>query len=144
MRKTIVIGIVCLFMLMAIPTTTGNDIEYPKENGPYTIFIGGYWFGSLVPLPLVISDEYIQLGPLCLLKYPNKISFKVYPGSVVMINGETPNYMEDDINKIDVYGLKGFYPAYYLQGLKIWTIAFRLFRARSFGICDEIDFVSYP
>jgi hypothetical protein len=38
-RKGLVVGIICLFMMVYIPSVNGEEIEYPEEDGPYTQFI---------------------------------------------------------------------------------------------------------
>ena len=65
LRKGIAISIIFLLMLMIIPTTTGNDIEYPREKGPYIVFIGGKCYSGGIPGPinfewLLLIEEGIQ------------------------------------------------------------------------------------
>jgi len=66
--KGLAVGIVCLLMLVTFPTIVGNeDIEYPKENGPYLVFIGGKSYGGVISGPinfewlLILEEGYTRV-----------------------------------------------------------------------------------
>ena len=146
MKKTIVIGILVLLMLVSLPTAVGDDeIEFPKEDGPYTIYVGGLYRCTIFK-PIEIEEGHVQFGPLCLMKYPKLLciyyiqipTFKEF--HVVLINGKYQGQLLKEYNGIDVYGFKGFYPADYWQTFKQFSSIITPGRIRAFGICDEINF----
>ncbi len=134
MKKTLVISIVCLFMLMTIPTTTGNDIEYPKENGPYTIFVGGNYYGSLLtPIAIDVFNEYINIGPFVIVRYPGRLAYNVHEGCILIIDGQAQ--IVDSGFRVEAYGFMGYHPAFFQSIFKLLYFG----RLRAFGICQEID-----
>ena len=142
MNRFLAIGAICALMLVSLPTVIGNDeIEFPKENGPYTIFVGGLKRCTIFQ-PIEIEDGHIQLGPLCIMKYPRLLCIyyfqvpKLDEFHVVFINGKYQGQLVKDFHGMDIYGFKGFYPADCWQTFKMFTPG----RIRAFGICDEIDF----
>ena len=124
MKKAIVIGIVCLFMMMIIPSTTGDDIEYPIENGPYFVYLCGQ------------ADAYgysqvkFHFGPLWWIEYPRALVINTKPGCRMIINGEILAFDDDYVVELD--GFKGFGPGF------LFDIKPAIFRTRAIGICDAI------
>ena len=143
MKKCLAVGVICLLMLMAIPIVIGDDeIEFPKEDGPYTIFVGGFHRGSAPLKPIEIEEGYIQLGPLCFMKYPKYLSINYFQVPewdefiIVFINGQYQGQLVKDFHGIEVYGFKGIFSSYFLTGFNLLLFH----RLRAYGICDEIDF----
>ena len=118
-RKGLAVGVICLLMQMIIPTTTGNDIEFPKEKGPYIVFIGGKCYGGVIPGPinfewlLLIEEGYtrvIQVGPLHFYwQYPYGPDYFMEEGSIFIVNGRIQD-IEYPI-EIELMGFKGYAPA---------------------------------
>ena len=145
-NKTLVIGItVCLLMLI-IPggatSSSNNDIEFPKENGPYTVIISGKCYGGIIPGPfnfewlLFIEEGYtrvIQFGPFHLYwQYPYGPDYIMVEGSIFFINGQ-----KQDIEypvEIELMGFKGYAPAVFL-----WAFKMAFGRIRVVGICEAIN-----
>ena len=76
-RRSLVVGVICLLMLVSIPLVNALD-EYPREEGPYKVFMGGKCsIGGNKPLwfdfPGLLNDgkpKWFQLGPLSLHRWP--------------------------------------------------------------------------
>ena len=59
LKKGLAVGVICLLVLVTIPMVSGEDILYPREEGPYNVFIrgkcrgmgGGTYTFFLHPLP---------------------------------------------------------------------------------------------
>ena len=49
-KRVIVIAIFFILMFVVIPVTSGELMIYPKEEGPYTIFISGKCYGGTLPM----------------------------------------------------------------------------------------------
>lgn len=133
-KKNLVVSVICIFMLMSIPIVTGNEIEYPKENGPYTIFIGGNYYGSLLtPIAVDIFNEYINFGPLVAIRYPGRLAYNLHKGCILIINGN-PQLVDTGF-RVEAYGFIGYHPAFFQTIFKLMYFG----RLRAFGICQEID-----
>ena len=140
LKKGFAVGIICLLMLVSIPMVTGEDILYPKEEGPYNVFISGKCTGMggrLYPM-------FLHPSPLWLLVYPLSIEWHFYEDYVFFVNGE-----KQDIDyrvQIDLTGFKGYGPSFYMLLLKekVGHLFFKLTgsittpRARIIGRCAEI------
>jgi hypothetical protein len=101
-NKGLVIGIVCLLILVSIPNISGEAIHYPKEEGPYNVFI----LGGCTGMGGGIYTLFLHIWPLWFLPYVLSISWHFQPGSVFIVNGE-----EQDIEypaQIDMSGFKGY------------------------------------
>ncbi len=121
---------VCLFVLIYIPSVEGRVIEYPKEDGPYTIYIGGRTDGSgkysdnidfnsyLWPFWDLDSDEWIGYGL-------EGIAFLIVNGSLQKINFPA---------SITFNGFKGFAPTYWMIILSLLFFP----RIRVSGECESI------
>jgi len=142
-KKVIVVGMIFLLMLMIIPTTTGEDIiEYPKENGPYTVFISGKCYDGVIPWSinidwlLLIEEGYsrvIQVGPFHFYwQYPYGPDYAMEQGSIFIVNGQLQD-VEYPVF-IELMGFKGFAPAFFL-----WLLKMPFGRIRVIGICDAIN-----
>jgi hypothetical protein len=42
-KEGLVVGIICLLMMVLLPLICGEEIEFPKDQGPYTVFAVGDW-----------------------------------------------------------------------------------------------------
>jgi len=137
-RKLVLVGIICILMLVAFPTVIAEDeIEFPKENGPYTIFVGGNYYGSLLnPVAIDIFNEYMNLGPLVAIKYPGRLAYNLHKGCILIINGQ-PQLVNSGF-RVEAYGFIGYHPAFFQTIFKLMYFG----RLRAFGICQEIDILS--
>ena len=125
MKKGLVIGILCLLTLVSLPTVVGNDIEFPKEDGPYFIILYGDLLSCYRP-------SLFHIGPIWFLPDWEYIDLTFKSDPVLKVNGE--NYPVDCT--ITIYGLKGFFPAE--LG---WTISSLYLNGNILviGVCAEID-----
>ena len=134
LKKGIAVGIICLLLLVSVPMATGNEIEYPKENGPYTIFIGGNYYGSLLtPIAIDIFNEYINIGPFVIIRYPGRLAYNLHKDCVLIIDGQVQ--IIDSGFRVEAYGFMGYHPAFFQYIFKLIYFG----RVRAFGICQEID-----
>ncbi|UCD13536.1 MAG: hypothetical protein JSW60_08265 [Thermoplasmatales archaeon] len=142
LRKGLAVGVICLLMLVAIPTTTSNEIEYPKENGPYIVFIGGKCYGGIIPGPinfewlLILEEGYtrvIQFGPFHLYwQYPYGPDYLMEEGSIFIVNGQIQD-VEYPVD-IELMGFRGYAPAVFQ-----WFFKMLIGRIRVIGVCDAIN-----
>jgi hypothetical protein len=133
LKKGLIIGIIFLLMLMSFPSVTSDFIVYPRDEGPYTVFIGGKTDGGGVSDSLFFNSTIgFQLGPFCKYNYPWGPEYNMWNRSIFIVNGKVQNY--EFPAQIGLKGLKGFAPAINLLNLKIVTGG----RLRIFGICEEI------
>lgn len=71
LKKGLIVGILCLLMLVYFPLVTGDFVVYPKEEGPYTVFIGGKPGGGGASEPIFFNATIgFQFGPFCKYHYP--------------------------------------------------------------------------
>lgn len=139
-RKELTVGVICLLMLVSIPMVTAGE-DYPPEEGPYTVFIGGKCYGGLIPGPfnldilLLIEQGYtrvIQFGPFGLWKYPWGPKYCMEDGSIFIVNGKVQD-VEYPVY-IALNGFKGYAPA-----VGQWFLKMITGRIRVVGMCDAID-----
>jgi len=129
-RKGLAVGVICLLMLVSIPMVTGERIDYTKEDGPYTVFIGGY--GGLFNGSI---DIFRHPLPFWYLIYPEHISYYFGRFTIFFVNGEKQEITYPA--QINLSGFKGYAPPLtcYIMNL----VMFRFIpRTRVFGRCDEI------
>lgn len=128
LRKGLAVGVICLFMLVVIPTTSGDYIEYPEENGPYLVFVRGRSNSGGGAIP-----AWMHFGPFMWLIPPFSVNYKFWDGTIFKINN-----MDQDIEyPADIYfkGLKGFAPRDPLFLFKALIQG----KITVFGICNEIN-----
>jgi hypothetical protein len=78
----------CL-ILISLPMVTSEFIEYPLEDGPYTVIIIGKTYGGAVSKPLFWDHEIgFQLGPFCKYKYPFGPEYNMLNRSIFIVNGK--------------------------------------------------------
>ena len=139
MKKGIAVGVICLLMLVSLPTISGERILYPKEEDPYTVFISGNSSGMGGGLSTIF-----RLLPLWFLIYPRSIEYDFDEDSVFFVNGEKQDILYPA--QIDLIGFKGYGQTIYMLILKCYVAAFMGFltgfmpnpRARVIGLCAEI------
>jgi len=144
LKKGLAVGVICLLVLVAIPMVSGECIFYPREEGPYNVFIsgecggmGGRFFTQLL--------YKLHFWPLWFLYYPDDINWHFQPGSVFFVNGEKQDIVYPA--HIWLYGFKGYQQSYHMFQLKekvafligVLTDSMPTTRARIIGRCDEIQ-----
>ena len=142
LRKGLAVSIICLLMLVTFPIVVSDDIEYPKENGPYAVFIGGKCYGGIISAPinfewLLFLDEgytrVIQFGPFHLFwKYPYGPDYIMEDGSIFVVNGKIQD-VEYPV-EIELMGFKGYAPAVFQ-----WFFKMAFGRIRVVGFCEAIN-----
>ena len=138
-RKGMAVGVICLLMLVTVPMVSGERILYPKEEGPYTVFISGNSSGMGGGL-----FTLFRLVPVWFLIYPLDIEWHFQPDSVFFVNGEKQDIVYPA--QIDLIGFKGYGQTIYMLILKCYVAAFMGFltgfmptpKARVIGRCAEI------
>ena len=141
-RKGLVVGIIFLLMLVAIPMVSGDIIEYPKEEGPYFVYMSGNCHGGSIPDTVDFDYRglfrdgkpmWFQLGPLSLNRWPRGPGYELNKGSIFIVNGKIQD-VEYPINNLILKGFKGYAPA-------IWQCFIKapIGRIRVFGVCEEIS-----
>ena len=143
-KKGLVVAIICIIMIVSFPTTTSNEIEFPKENGPYVVFLSGWnMLGSYLFLPISFNLKYgsFNIGQLCYYKYPNGLNYTVDKENspTFMVNGKLMNNMLEDSARINLRGFIGKGSS--LAWLVIKFSYLPAARTRVFGICNEIDII---
>ena len=138
-KKGLAVGVICLLMLLSIPMVSGEDIRYPREEGPYNVFICGKseGFGGG-------PYTFFHLLPFWILLYPQSVSYHFEEGSVFFVNGEK----QDIVYPAHIWlsGFKGYGQTIYMILLKdaasafigLLTGSFLIPRARVIGLCSEI------
>ena len=120
-------------MLISFPIVTSEFIEYPKEQGPYTVIVTGKTYGGGVSKPFFWDPEIgFQLGQFCKYKNPYGPEYNMLNKSIFIVNGEIQKY--EFPAQIALKGLKGFAPAINHLNFKILTGG----RIRVFGVCEVI------
>jgi len=133
LKTGLAVGIFCLLMLLSIPSVIGDFVVYPKEEGPYTIFVGGKTYGGSVSDPIFLNTTMgFQFGPFCKYVYPYGPEYNMLNWTIFIVNGEIQKYAFPA--QIGLKGLKGFAPAINQLNFKILSGG----RLRIFGVCDEI------
>ena len=131
---------VMIFLSMTAIGNEDSDIEFPRENGPYSVWISGKWYGSLAPSFIVAPvDGYYKLGPISIINYPNGHSGTLFINSdrgpgFLYVDGELQE-IQQDLVYIKMKGFKGYYPGTFQYVFKLFYFG----RIRIFGICEEID-----
>ena len=135
--KGLAVGVICLLMLVTFPTVTGEDILYPRTDGPYTVFI----FGECLGMGGGIFT-FLHKFPLWFLIYPRSIRYHFNESSVFFVNGEKQDIVYPAL--IELSGFKGYGTTFYMMELKE-TLAYFIGalkgftpRARVIGRCTEI------
>jgi len=126
LKKSIVVGIFCVFILISIPLVSGKQHLYPKEDGPYIISISG------TPGSIVYEENLPKVLPFMDLEYPEKVSISFFMLPIFFVNGKL-----QPVNfpaQIRLYGFKGFCPPLSAIMLKHFLFG----RIRIFGIADEM------
>jgi hypothetical protein len=139
-KKSLVIGAICLLMLVSFPIVN-SLIEYPREKGPYNVFMGGKCScGGNKPLwfdfPGLLKNgkpRWLQLGPLSLHRWPVGPQYKMEKSSILIVNGKIQN-IEYPVSMM-LKGFKGYAPSIYYCYMKTLISS----RIRVFGVCEEID-----
>jgi len=129
----LVLGILLLLILISFPSVSSDLYRYPREEGPYTVFIGGKPYGGGVSEPFFFNSTMgFQVGPFCSYQYLNGSEYDMLNGSIFIVNGEKQSY--EFPAQIGLKGLKGFSPAINSLNFNILTGG----RLRIFGVCDKI------
>ncbi len=128
LKKSLAVGIICILMLISLPIINGKRIEYPKEDGPYTVYICGFCrgFGSNAYI-----DFNSKVWSFWNLTYIQRIGYSFRFLSVFFVNGSLQKIKYPA--SIDLKGFQGFAPT-------VWMIYLKLYmgRCRIVGKCDEI------
>ena len=78
LKKTLVIGITFLLIFISIQLVNA-DYTYPREEGPYFVYLSGNCQGGSVPDTLAFDIRglfrdgkpmWLQIGPLSINRYP--------------------------------------------------------------------------
>ena len=126
LKKSIVVGIFCVLMLVSIPIVSGVQYLYPKEEGPYTILITG------TPGSIGYEENLPKILPFLDLEYPEKIVISFFMLPMFFVNGELQPV--DFPAQIRLYGFRGFCPP--LSVIMFKHLVFG--RIRIFGVSDEM------
>lgn len=150
--KWFALGGTVIFLVVALtPSISANsDIEYPKEDGPYTVYcsISSYAIYSFEPQKILL--------PFCKVDYPNSILIDIWyesgytldPVVDFVINGKSIEFLYDEgINSINFSGFTGFLPPLILWNYKEsqghWGLIFGIsMKIRLCGLCEEIDIIN--
>ena len=140
LKKGLAVGVICLLMLVTIPLVSGEDILYPKEEGPYNVFMSGRCTGMGGGTYTLL----LHFWPLWFLIYPLDIKWRFQPDSVFFVNGEK----QDIVYPAHIWlgGFKGYGTSIYMIILKHNAMAFMGLltgfmptpRARVIGLCADI------
>ncbi len=141
MKKLLTVGVICLLILVSIPIVSGEDIRYPKEEGPYNVIICGKSTG----MGGRFSTMLFHFWPLWFKFYPNGVNWHFQPDSVFFVNGEKQDIIYPA--HIWLYGFKGYGQSFHMLLLKdkvAILIGFLIgsmptTRARIIGQCAEIQ-----
>ncbi|UCD13964.1 MAG: hypothetical protein JSW60_00675 [Thermoplasmatales archaeon] len=122
------VGVICLLMLVSFPMVSGERILYPREEGPYTIYVvgfsRGFGFNGQV-------DFYSYKWPFWCLNYSQKIDYDFEIFSMLLVNGSLQKIKYPA--NIRLHGFKGFAPTFWMLNLKLY-----MGRCRVIGKCDEL------
>ena len=142
-RKYITSLFCAVVMILISITAIGNeagDIEFPREEGPYTVWISGNWMGNIAPsVVFSVIDGYYRFGPISIIEYPYGHFGTLYHNSedsgpgFFIVDGERQSLVEE--TRIDMKGFKGYYPGVIHYVFKLFYFG----RVRMFGIVEEID-----
>jgi hypothetical protein len=96
-------------MMVYIPSVNGRVIEYPKEDGPYTVFGAGICTGRGFNGNV---SFYSHWWPFWYLNYSQTISYGFKKFSLLKVNGSIQEI--EYPATIILYGFKGFAPTYWM------------------------------
>ena len=140
MWKKIVGVFVCiLFLVMvSIPIVNAETIIYPKEDGPYFVYISGRTrsMGWFVDKEHEEYKEYFNnhTSPFWNIPYPCAIHYDFGKFTTFIVNGILQNTKNLSSRfQIKLKGFKGYAPTHDMMILKLL-----IGRLRIIGICDEI------
>lgn len=132
-------------MLVVTPTIVGNEIEFPKEDGPYTVFLSGYWMlGSFMGPVSWRPGIGFNIGPFCYIIYPNGVFYNIenHTNPKLIVNGELRNDVFTKCPEvIHLNGFRGFVPTLSMYIAK--TGYFSRIRVIGFHV-EEIDLTALP
>jgi len=123
--------------------TISDDIDFPKENGPYKFMVIGFYIGEWhYPITINIPEKRYNIGPFCYI-HNATIESELYAGCHISITDKNSNHTKIVVDEytysiiMDMKGFYGYMPAYLQLEFKImyfgdWAIMF--------GITQEIDF----
>ncbi|MFW6121220.1 MAG: hypothetical protein ACOC80_10045 [Petrotogales bacterium] len=141
-RKGLAVGAICLLILVSIPMVSGEDILYPREEGPYNVIISGKCSGMGGGL----YTSLLHFWPLWFLIMPFlHIMWHFQPGSVFFVNGEKQDIVYPATIWLD--GFKGYGQSLHMFVSKEYASAFIYLltgfqptpRARVIGRCAEVQ-----
>lgn len=142
-RKYITSIFCAVVMILISITAIGNedsDIEFPREEGPYNVWISGKWMGNMAPsIAVFLIDGYYRFGPISIIDYPYGHSGTLFHNSddsgpgYFFVDGERQPL--EELTRIEIKGFKGYYPGVIQYVFKLFYFG----RVRIFGICEEID-----
>jgi hypothetical protein len=141
LKKGLAVGIICLLTLMSIPMVSGEDILYPREEGPYNVIISGECNGMGGGLYTTL----LHFWPLWFLIAPfEHIMWHFQPDTEFFVNGEKQEIVYPATIWLDEF--KGYGQSLHMWLLKDYVSAFIYLgtgftpppKAREIGRCAEI------
>ena len=102
----------CL-LVKNVDSLNGEEIEYPEEDGPYTVYIGGS-IGAWAHSEDIDFDSHIL--PFWYLNDSQCLCYKFRMFSLFYVNGSLQKIKYPAL--ICLYGFKGFVPPFWLLNLK--------------------------
>lgn len=136
------------------PTLVGDDIEFTKENGTYTVYLSGSWrmLGSFMPPLSWRPGIGFNVGPFCYIIWPNGVLFNIEndTSATFRVNGETIIERGKDLSggMFDKYpkviylnGFRGIVPTLAMYAIKIGPL--NRIRVIGFSV-EEIDIDDPP
>ena len=122
--------IICFLVFISIQSVSADDKLYPKEDGPYYVFINGRINGMG---SCSILDWANITSPFWNITYPKYINYHLRIFSIFIVNNKLQNIKSVSFPAIiELYGFKGFGPTHDMVFNKI------IGRSIVIGICDEI------
>ena len=132
-KKALIFIIITFFILVSLPIISSEFVEYPLEDGPYTVIMIGKTYDGSVSKPFFWNPEIgLQLGPFCKYKYPYGPGYNMLNGSIFIVKGKIQKY--EYPAQIGLKGFIGFAPAINHLTLKILSGG----KIRILGTCDVI------
>ena len=130
LKISMAVGLICLLMLVSFPIVNAEEIIYPKEDGPYSIYLHGKSDGG--------GGEFanlLRILPFWYLKYPKFIQYHILSLSWFFVNGTSQEIPDpEEIYFFSFYGFKGYGPSYLIMPYVSWLVG----GIHVFGNCDEI------
>jgi hypothetical protein len=109
-RKSLIVGIICLLMLLFTPIVNSVEHLYPKEDGPYNILIIGK------PGSISNRENFPKLLPFLNLKHPESIAINFFKPSLFLVNGRLQKV--NFTARIDIFGYRGYCPMEFIFNMK--------------------------